>query len=106
MQLPESWLAYAQEKRRWDKATTEDVLADFIEHWTNRTDALAAKVDWEKTWQTWVRRDRRPDGNWAPPGGGLSSDEFAQRCEEIAVGWEKMHRPDEAAKWRAKIHAR
>lgn len=68
MQLPDDWLAYAQERRRWDVATTEDVLADFIEHWSNRTDARAAKIDWAKTWQTWVRRDRRPDGTWSPNG--------------------------------------
>lgn len=66
MQLPDTWLAYAQERRQWDKATTEDVLADFIEHWSNRTDARAAKIDWEQCWQTWVRRDRRDNGSWQP----------------------------------------
>ncbi len=66
MQLPEDWLTYAQTKRQWDKTTVEDVLADFIEHWTNRNDARAAKIDWTLTWQTWVRRDRRPNGTWQP----------------------------------------
>lgn len=77
MQLPDAWLAYAQNRRQWDKATTEDVLADFIEHWSNRTDARAAKIDWEQCWQTWVRRDRRDNGRWQPAE-GLSTD--AQRA--------------------------
>lgn len=66
MQLPDDWLSYAQQKRQWTKAQTEDVLADFIEYWSNRNDQKAAKLDWTLTWQAWVRRDRRPDGIAVP----------------------------------------
>ncbi len=102
LQLPDDWLAYAQTKRRWDKPTVEDVLADFIEHWSNRTDSRAVKLDWFQTWQTWVRRDRRENGNWSPAS-ALSQADFNARCEEIAIGWERMNNPMEALKWRGKM---
>lgn len=89
LQLPDEWLSYAQNRRQWDKATTEDVLADFIEHWSNRTDARAAKIDWAATWQTWVRRDRRPNGIWQPE--SIPVDQSA-RIAEYAEFRRKMGR--------------
>ncbi len=103
MQLPDDWLAYAQEKRHWTRATTEDVLADFIEHFSNRTDARAVKVDWTLTWQGWVRRDRRPDGCWTPPKEGFEALTWNEQCEQAARNWERMDNPMEAAKWRKKM---
>lgn len=95
MQLPDDWLAYAQERRRWDVATTEDVLADFIEHWSNRTDARAAKIDWTKTWQTWVRRDRRPNGTWSP-NGPLTPERHRETTLSTIALYRRMGRDTEA----------
>lgn len=96
MALPDDWLAYAQERRRWDRATTEDVLADFIEHWSNRTDTRAAKIDWTKTWQTWVRRDRRPDGSWSPNTGEWTPERQRQSQVDAAALYRKLGRDSEA----------
>lgn len=93
MQLPDDWLAYAQDKRQWDRATTEDVLADFIEHWSNRQDARAAKIDWTMTWQTWVRRDRRINGTWQPEGStGWSPEQQRAKIAENEAWLERVGR--------------
>lgn len=63
---PEDYIQWAIEQRHW---TREDALKEavaFGDWWPAQPGANAVKLDWKRTWQTWVRNSRRPDGNNFP----------------------------------------
>lgn len=103
-QAPQEWIDYAQTKRKWALAEVHEELDRFTDYWHARAGAGGVKADWLATWRNWCRNSTRPDGSWSGMD-KLNPEQFAIKCEEIALGWEKMHRYDEAAKWRAKIRA-
>lgn len=82
MQLSDEWLSYAQEKRHWPEDTVREVFQDFLDHWCGKVDGKA--VDWDRVWQGWVRRDRRPDGIFVPSVSPVLDDERRWIIEERA----------------------
>lgn len=64
--LPDDWLAFAQEARKWPQWTVEAVFQEFIDYWHAQPGGKGVKLDWFATWRNWIRRSRTPDGNWRP----------------------------------------
>lgn len=71
--LSEDWkpapgeVAYAREN-----APSVDVdreATDFVDYWVAKPGAGGVKLDWSRTWQTWVRRahDRNVERGWTAP---------------------------------------
>jgi hypothetical protein len=66
--LPEDWLNWAIEQRRWTPGDAKAEALMFADYWQSKAGQQAVKLDWRKTWQNWVRQSRRPDGAYrAPP---------------------------------------
>jgi hypothetical protein len=64
--LPDEWLSFAQETRRWSSFTVETTFQEFIDYWTAQPGAKGVKLDWFATWRNWCRRSREPNGTWRP----------------------------------------
>lgn len=67
--VPQDWLRWAAEDRRW---SCEDVLteaASFVDYWSAKAGRDGAKLDWQATWRNWCRNSRRPIGE-GPKGAG------------------------------------
>lgn len=100
--LPDDWLDFAQREKRWHQSEVEAEFQLFIDYWHAQPGTKGVKLDWTATWRNWVRRSRTPSGTWTMPAEGVSALSWPEQCEQIARNWERMNRPDEAAKWRAK----
>lgn len=61
--MPDDWKQWARETRGWPPPDLETEAANFVDYWQARGSG-AAKRDWRKTWQTWVRNSKRPDGSF------------------------------------------
>jgi hypothetical protein len=63
--LPEDWkptpelLAYAN-SRGWHGQALADEIENFRDYWTSKTGSGATKLDWDKTFRTWIRKARPP----------------------------------------------
>jgi hypothetical protein len=55
--LPEEWETYCCSRR--PDLKPYEVWEDFRDYWKAKTGQNATKLDWQATWQTWVRNTRR-----------------------------------------------
>ena len=53
---PADWLSWAQERR--PDLDLDIVATTFANHWQAKPGKDASKLDWEKTWQNWVLKER------------------------------------------------
>jgi hypothetical protein len=60
--VPLDWIEWAIAKRGWSGADARDEAENFRGYWQARAGKEATKLDWEKTWQNWVRNSRRKAG--------------------------------------------
>lgn len=86
--VPDEWLSWAIEQRRWDPAATREEAENFCNFWQAKTGQAATKLDWRKTWQNWVRNSRRPNGDYRPANKRQSASEWVAYCEE-RLRWAK-----------------
>lgn len=71
--LPEDWkpgpgeLAYAAEHA--PSIDIERTVEDFVDYWVSIPGQRGVRLDWSRTWQTWVRRahDRNVERGWVAP---------------------------------------
>lgn len=71
--LPEDWkpaageIAYAKEHA--PSIDVERTVEDFVDYWVSKPGQGGVKLDWSRTWQTWVRRahDRNVERGWTAP---------------------------------------
>lgn len=82
--MPAEWKDWARDCRGWSASDIETEAANFCDYWQARGSG-AAKLDWRKTWQTWVRNSKRPDGNHrnAPSSGHFDKSEYEARLAKI-----------------------
>lgn len=76
--IPDEWITWAMQRRRWSRADTGAEGEKFCRYWQAKTGAGATKRDWFKTWQNWVDASHRPDGSAAVDSGRFSSPEARQ----------------------------
>lgn len=98
--MPADWKEWARETRGWSAADIETEAANFIDYWQARGSG-AAKRDWRKTWQTWVRNSKRPDGTHRNDR-KLTPDELKERDLRNAEFYDRIGRADDAAEIRRK----
>lgn len=72
--LPLAWLISPEllawtrkEKPGWDDPRIAKVTAQFKDHWKAKGGKEGARLDWDATWRTWVRRENDPTERNAPP---------------------------------------
>ena len=102
-ELPDDWAMWAIEARGWLPSEAQEEGAAFGDYWHSRSGTGAAKVDWRKTWQNWVRNSRRPDGNYKP-----SDERKVDRREQLQNTirlYERMGRDQETAEMRRELAA-
>lgn len=97
---PEEYINWAVNKRMWHPEDAGDEAEIFSNYWQSKSGAQAAKVDWFKTWQNWVKQSRRPDGDYRPATATVS---HAEHMERTAAMYERIGRLTEAAEIRAKL---
>lgn len=102
-EVPAEWIEWASAQRRWEPAAAREESEIFANYWQARSGAGAAKLDWYKTWQNWVRNSRRPDGDYRPPIGPVLSNR--DHMERTAALYERMGRSAEAAEIRRQLSA-
>lgn len=90
MQLPDDWLAFAQQTRRWEKAAVELEFQTFLDYWHAQPGSKGVKLNWLATWRNWVRRSHTADGNWTP------ATAAPERRQERVWLWEERQRLDKA----------
>ena len=80
--LPDEWRDWAIEQKRWEPSAVADEAAGFADYWQSLSGARAAKLDWRKTWQNWVRNSRRPEGDYRPQEKRRTPEQWVAYCEE------------------------
>jgi hypothetical protein len=98
--VPDDWKEWARETRGWSAADIATEAANFTDYWQARGSG-AAKRDWRKTWQTWVRNSKRADGSHRNDR-KLTPDEMRTRQIGLAELYDRMGRTDDAAEIRRK----
>jgi len=81
--VPEEWLVWAMERRKW---TRSDAVAEgekFSRHWKTKTGKDATKLDWFMTWQNWVDGSFRPDGTSTHSAEPFNQADYEARLERI-----------------------
>ena len=72
----------------WTADHCRSVAANFADFWQSKAGKDATKLDWEKTWHTWVRRDgamkAAPGQNTGTQGSPLINPAIAQTQALIA----------------------
>jgi hypothetical protein len=91
--VPDDWIDWAVAERRWSPTDAREEAEIFANYWQARSGAGAAKLDWRKTWQNWVRTSRRPNGDYR-----LYTDAVDPRAhmERTAALYDRMGRTNEA----------
>lgn len=98
--VPQDWLDWAIADRMWTPADTQAEAEIFCDFWHAKSGAGAAKLDWKKTWQVWVRNSRRPKGDYRPPREAPPSREYLERT---AAFYDRIGRHTEAAEIRRNL---
>jgi hypothetical protein len=84
--MPEDWKLWAQQKRGWVWADVETEAENFTDYWLARGHAATSR-DWRRTWQTWIRNSKRPDGihkgGNSARAGPVDMSEYKRRLERI-----------------------
>jgi hypothetical protein len=62
---PDDWIEWAMQDRYWQAVDARAESEIFANYWQAKSTG-AAKLDWRKTWQNWVRNSHRPNGDWRP----------------------------------------
>ena len=101
--MPADWIEWARYERKWSQEDALREAAHFTDYWHSQPGQKAVKVDWRKTWQTWVRNSRRPDGNSTPAAAARSDADNRASLEARAALYEKMGRDVEAAEIRRRL---
>lgn len=57
--LPEEWIAWAINERRWRRRDALEEGECFADYWRSQPGQKGVKTDWQATWRNWVRRSRR-----------------------------------------------
>jgi hypothetical protein len=93
--MPADWKDWARKERAWTDPEIEQEASNFSDYWQAKA-TNAAKLDWRKAWQTWVRGSRRPDGS-RPSGTKLTAAD--QRASQLrtAAFYDRIGRSSEAA---------
>ncbi len=100
MQLPDDWLSFAQQTRKWERPTVEIEFQTFLDYWHAQPGSKGVKLDWLATWRNWCRRSHTPDGSWAPSTLPVDWNAF---CQSNVDFYELRGQEFEAAKWRGKM---
>lgn len=95
-QLPPEWGEWAKDRRNWTAGDVSEEATLFANYWQSRTGAGATHRDWFKTWQNWVIRSHRKDGE-APR---VQRDAKWHRSQ--AEFFDRIGKPDDAAEHRRK----
>lgn len=97
---PPEWIEWATDLRMWhpnDASAEADIFANY---WQARAGQAAAKLDWFKTWQNWVRRSDRPDGDYRPLPEVFNSRDHWERTAAL---YDKLGRTNEAEEIRRRL---
>lgn len=97
---PAEWIEWAVLKRHWTPAEAHEEAEIFASYWQARAGAQAAKLDWFKTWQNWVRQSRRPDGEYVPGNGPVDRATYLRQAIRT---YERMGREGETGEWRREL---
>lgn len=63
--LPSEWAEWARAKR--PDLNPAEQAEKFADHWHAKPGKDGRKLDWLATWRTWIRNERAPHPNAAPP---------------------------------------
>lgn len=99
-QAPADWIEWAVDQRKWSPDDARQEAEIFANYWQSRSGPGAAKLDWRKTWQNWVRNSRRPDGTYSPPREMFSTREHMERTAAL---YDRMGRTVEAQEIRDRL---
>lgn len=99
--LPDEWQEWAKERRNWSDGEVGEEALLFANYWQAKSGAGACHVNWFKTWQNWVIRSHRPDGN-APTRQATKAERIASLKENIAF-YSKVGRTDDVEECRRKL---
>jgi hypothetical protein len=99
--VPDDWKDWARQTRGWAVADIETEAANFTDYWQARGSG-AAKRDWRKTWQTWVRNSKRPDGSHRNDR-KAGPEEVREAQLRAADTYDRIGRSDEAAEIRRRF---
>ncbi|MGL5736617.1 MAG: hypothetical protein ACRCYS_17270 [Beijerinckiaceae bacterium] len=101
-QAPQDWIDWAVAERRWSPSDCISEAQQFADYWQARSGTGAAKLDWRKTWQNWVRNSRRPNGTYSAPVTSNPIEHREQTLRRIEL-YERMGRTVEAAEMRRSL---
>lgn len=100
--LPDDWANYARDTRRWSPSEIEAEADAFADWWHSASGQRATKVNWQKTWQNWVRNSRRPDGTYSQTAPVMDRREAIER--KIAL-YERMGRQEDVDELRKQLES-
>ena len=60
--VPEAWLHWAIEDRRWTAIDAREEADAFCDYWPAQPGKAGVKLDWLATWRNWCRNSRRKPG--------------------------------------------
>lgn len=101
--LPEEWKDYARDTRRWSPDEIQQEADAFADYWHSQSGQRACKVDWQKTWQNWVRNSRRADGTYSQTAAPMDREQAL--INKIAL-YERMGRPEDAGELRQQLQSK
>jgi hypothetical protein len=81
-EVPESWKAYCREKR--SDLDAEATWLDFRDYWKAQAKPM---VDWERTWQRWVRNQRTKPGVTNAQSNGPVTEQWIEVPSETRDKW-------------------
>ena len=83
-ELPDDWRAYCREKRA--DLDPDQVFEDFCDHFHSAPAERARKRDWKRTWQRWVRNERRTENGTGPRETPVQRSERKEREAIATIG--------------------
>lgn len=100
---PQDWLDWAIKERRWKPLVAITEAENFANYWQSKSGKDATKLNWQKTWQNWVRNSRTPTGDYYAPQKSDPKD-WIQFCEgQLRIAKDKNYRAG-IEKWQEKLN--
>jgi hypothetical protein len=102
-QVPEEWIAWAMDRKRWTRTVATSEAERFCRHFQTKAGKDAAKLDWFKTWQNWCTGPyAKPDGEGPSASRPLTIEELKRAIRRA----EDFNDPDRAAELKAMLAER
>lgn len=101
--IPDEWVEWACNKRRWQPEDVREQALRFANHWQSKSGKDAAKLDWHKTWQNWVIGSHVADGDYVPAAGKVTTESRARFLRDKIALYTRMGRESELEPMRKEL---